>query len=121
MIRQRPDESIISSGGNALPSHVNRIPSLDGIRAVAIILVVFCHVQVFIHPLSGAAAYFCKEVGRSGVYLFFVLSGYLIGRLTLSEIAATNELKLSAFWSRRALRTWPLYFLALFANYWRAS
>lgn len=121
MISQRLDQSVGSAERSAPASPVQRIPALDGVRAVAILMVVACHVQVFMHPLRGPAAYFCGEIAWSGVYLFFVLSGYLIGRLTLAEIAATGGLKLSAFWSRRALRTWPLYFLALFANYWRAS
>lgn len=105
---------------SAATSVENRIPSLDGIRALAIIMVVICHVQVFLKPLSGPIAYFCTEMAWAGVYLFFVLSGYLVGRLALSELAATNDLKISAFWARRSLRTWPLYFLALFANYWLA-
>ncbi|MFL6230751.1 MAG: acyltransferase family protein [Pyrinomonadaceae bacterium] len=117
----QPDQSTAPGAQGARSSPASRIPALDGIRAVAIILVVACHVQIFIHPLSGVVAYFCTEIAWLGVYLFFVLSGYLIGRLTLSEIETTGGLKLSAFWSRRALRTWPLYFLALFANYWRAS
>jgi peptidoglycan/LPS O-acetylase OafA/YrhL len=55
-----------------------------------------------------------------GVYLFFVLSGYLIGHLIVAEVADTNALRVWAFWARRALRTWPPYFLALAANYWFA-
>ena len=94
-----------------------RVPALDGIRALAIILVVACHAQVFLKLLSGRLAYFCTEMAWSGVYLFFVLSGYLIGRLALSEVAATGRIRTLAFWGRRSLRTWPLYFLALFGNY----
>lgn len=94
-----------------------RIPALDGLRALAIVLVVVCHAQVFLKLFSGRLAFFCLEIAWSGVYLFFVLSGYLIGRLVLSEVAATGRIKLLAFWGRRSLRTWPLYFLALFGNY----
>jgi peptidoglycan/LPS O-acetylase OafA/YrhL len=53
----------------------------------------------------------------SGVYLFFVLSGYLVGRLAISEMETTGRIKILRFWGRRSLRTWPLYFLALFGNY----
>jgi peptidoglycan/LPS O-acetylase OafA/YrhL len=95
----------------------NRVPALDGLRALAIILVVACHAQVFLKLLSGRLAYFCTEMAWSGVYLFFVLSGYLIGRLVLSEVAATGRIRILPFWGRRSLRTWPLYFLALFGNY----
>lgn len=94
-----------------------RVPALDGIRALAIILVVACHAQVFLKPLSGPLAYFCIEMAWTGVYLFFVLSGYLVGRLAISELATTGKIKILAFWGRRSLRTWPLYFLALFGNY----
>ncbi|MGE0449051.1 MAG: acyltransferase family protein [Vicinamibacterales bacterium] len=93
-----------------------RVPALDGVRAIAILMVVACHVQVFLRPLSGPLAYFCSEVAWCGVYLFFVLSGYLIGTLALSEVDATGSLRIRAFWARRALRTWPLYVAALIAN-----
>lgn len=105
-----------------MPRNMSRpIPALDGLRAMAILLVVFCHVQIFMHPLSGRAARFCTDMAWSGVYLFFVLSGYLIGSLILSEVDRTGQLEVKAFWARRALRTWPMYFLALAANYWHVT
>ena len=102
---------------NNQPLPTTRIPALDGLRALAIMLVVACHVQVFLKPLSGPLARFCVEVAWSGVYLFFVLSGYLVGSLAISELTSTGKLHIRKFWLRRMLRTWPLYYLALFGNY----
>lgn len=52
-------------------------------------------------------------VGAFGVDLFFVLSAYLITTLLLREEAAYGRIDLWAFWTRRALRIWPLYALYL--------
>jgi len=52
--------------------------------------------------------------GRFGITLFFVLSGYLITTLLLRERWTKGDVDLRAFYFRRALRIWPLYFLVLF-------
>lgn len=52
-------------------------------------------------------------VGNAGVDLFFVLSGFLIGRIVLRELVATGTLKVTRFWGRRWLRTLPAYFATL--------
>jgi peptidoglycan/LPS O-acetylase OafA/YrhL len=70
-------------------------PELDGIRAVAISLVVLDH----FFGLDGG--------GSAGVRLFFVLSGFLITTLLLEEHAATGSIKLGAFYRRRARRLLP--------------
>lgn len=51
--------------------------------------------------------------GKTGVSIFFVLSGFLITYLILSEINATGKLNLGNFYLRRILRIWPLYFIVL--------
>lgn len=76
-------------------------PALDGLRGVAILLVVFSHAHV---PLFGGAFL--------GVDLFFVLSGFLITSLLLMERAATGRLRYWRFYRRRFLRLMPA--LALF-------
>lgn len=53
------------------------------------------------------------ELGRTAVTFFFVLSGFLISHQLLVEKTQTGSIKLSAFYLRRALRIWPLYFLTL--------
>ena len=79
------------------------IKSLDGVRAIAIVLVMSLH--------SGVT-----KIGWIGVQLFFVLSGYLITGILWKEKggAAPVTGKLKKFWVRRSLRIFPLYFGYLF-------
>jgi peptidoglycan/LPS O-acetylase OafA/YrhL len=73
------------------------LPALDGLRAVAVGLVVFYH--------AGAAL-----PGDLGVTGFFVLSGFLITWLLLREKDRTSAIDLRAFYLRRTLRIFPAYF-----------
>jgi peptidoglycan/LPS O-acetylase OafA/YrhL len=79
-------------------------PELDGLRAIAVLLVIACHVQ-------GQA--FAALSGFLGVTVFFVLSGYLITTLALREEAQRGRLHLGAFYVRRTCRIFPLYYLVL--------
>jgi peptidoglycan/LPS O-acetylase OafA/YrhL len=78
--------------------------SLDGLRALSIIAVVYHHAQ-------GQLA-FGKLSGRGflGVDLFFVISGFLIVTLLLRERSRTGDISLRHFVARRALRIMPLYY-----------
>ena len=78
-------------------------PALDGLRGIAILLVVFYHNFEFIN-------YFF--FGWLGVDLFFVLSGFLITDILLKNYTKENFLK--NFFTRRILRILPLYFFFLF-------
>ena len=80
-------------------------PALDGLRAVSILLVVSWHVH--------GAYTFDRLGGEAGVFVFFVLSGFLITLLLLRENAARGHLALRAFYVRRAFRILPLYVLML--------
>ncbi|MDB4982612.1 MAG: oatA 1 [Myxococcales bacterium] len=88
-----------------------RIPSLDGIRAIAILLVLLGH------SISGlpAAAFLIEwfEVGSFGVSIFFVLSGYLITRLLVEELERDGSISLKRFYIRRFFRIVPAYYLYL--------
>ncbi|HEV3163479.1 MAG TPA: acyltransferase [Isosphaeraceae bacterium] len=90
-------------------------PELDGLRFVAFILVYLFHNGVA--DLSGlvgpAVARTMLFNGWVGVQLFFVLSGFLITTLLLREEARYGRLDLKAFWVRRILRIWPLYYLTV--------
>lgn len=82
------------------------IPALDGLRGVAILLVIIHHQLI---PLS-------LRGGFLGVDLFFVLSGFLITSLLLKEFDATNSISLSGFYARRVLRLAPALVLYLIAS-----
>ena len=78
------------------PAPERRNAGLDGLRAVAVTLVLLFHLQL---PGSGA--------GFLGVDVFFVISGFLITTLLLAERERSGRISLSAFWARRARRLLP--------------
>jgi peptidoglycan/LPS O-acetylase OafA/YrhL len=82
-----------------------RVPALDGIRGIAMILVLIHHQLI---PLS-------LNGGFLGVDLFFVLSGFLITGLLLKEFEATKSISLTNFYARRALRLAPAFLIYLIA------
>ena len=86
-----------------------RQPGLDLLRAVAIILVVIYHAGIFGFALPNH----WHRFGWIGVDLFFVLSGYLIGGQLLVPLARAQPINLPRFFSRRALRIMPAYFVVL--------
>ena len=81
----------------------NYLKPIDGLRGLAILLVLMFHLEI---------AYF----GWAGVILFFVLSGYLITKTLYTEKESSSPLKnkFRNFWARRALRIFPLYYLYFF-------
>ena len=111
--------SEVFSEDHLRPQPMRRYPELDGLRAIAIALVVLYHLKPFI-PESHGLLRAVFGTGWNGVYLFFVLSGFLIGTLAFSETDRTDSLDVQRFWMRRILRTWPLYFVLLPVNYLRA-
>ena len=89
------------------------IPALDGLRGVAIILVMLHHFT-FYRPTSGIDALVGNVVFFfwTGVDLFFVLSGFLITGILLDSRG--SERYFTSFYARRILRIFPLYYLVLF-------
>ena len=87
-------------------SHRNYYPALDGLRGVAILLVVFLHNFRFMN-------YFF--FGWLGVDLFFVLSGFLITEILLKTLGQPHFLR--NFYARRILRIFPLYYLTLIITF----
>ena len=79
------------------------IRSLDGLRAVAILLVMLFHF------------FFVLEVGWIGVQIFFVLSGFLITSILLKSKENSFSSYIKRFYWRRALRIFPLYYFYLLA------
>jgi peptidoglycan/LPS O-acetylase OafA/YrhL len=99
------------AGATALPKH---LPALDGLRGIAILLVLAHNFGFLDHPTGplGRDTSFAFSTGWIGVQLFFVLSGFLITGILLDTNGASNYL--SAFFSRRVLRIFPLYYGTLF-------
>lgn len=85
------------------------VKSLDGIRAIAVLLVMLFHYRIYEFGEAGIG------IGWIGVQLFFVLSGFLITRILLEEKKNTLDFYLKKFYWRRALRIFPLYFGYLLA------
>src|SRR5215216_3494930 len=83
-------------------TRLSYIPGLDGIRALAVLAVLCYH-----------ANYSWALGGFLGVETFFVLSGFLITLLLLSEWQATGGINLKNFWLRRARRLLPAVWLLL--------
>jgi len=81
-------------------------PSLDGIRGIAILMVLLFHLR-----LSYNYFYATLFNGKLGVIIFFVLSGILITTLCIKEKVATNNISLKDFYIRRALRIFPVAYL----------
>jgi peptidoglycan/LPS O-acetylase OafA/YrhL len=91
---------------------LHRIPSLDGLRAVSILLVVGLHtLQRYggTHPLS--SAWLVLFNGGTGVFIFFEISGFLITTLLLKEDEKRGSVSLTGFYRRRAFRILPPLYL----------
>lgn len=86
-----------SSQNNA--SRLGYLPGLDGLRALAVLGVLFYHADMVWLP-----------GGFLGVEVFFVVSGYLITSLLLAEQESHNKINLKNFWQRRARRLLPALF-----------
>jgi peptidoglycan/LPS O-acetylase OafA/YrhL len=101
MITARSQET----GVSFVPRLPSRIPSLDGLRAVSIMLVLIGHSAV----CSNAPAFLTHfdHAGNFGVRCFFIISGFLITTLLLKERETTGRISMKGFYIRRALRIFP--------------
>jgi peptidoglycan/LPS O-acetylase OafA/YrhL len=91
--------------------NATRLPSLDGIRAVSILFVLFGHAVGTAHFFAVDQVGPLLHVGELGVRVFFVLSGFLITTLLLKEITAEGRINLGRFYLRRTLRIFPAFYV----------
>lgn len=89
----------------------DRIPALDGLRGVAVLLVLWSHMPSGLFGSWGDAIRYAVRPGYLGVDIFFVLSGFLITRILLDDRAKRRPL--SHFMIRRFVRIFPIYYLLI--------
>ncbi|MDQ1130382.1 acyltransferase family protein [Microbacterium sp. SORGH_AS_0888] len=91
-----------SAAARADASGLRRLPGLDGLRAIAVMVVMAFH--FFPRALPG---------GFIGVDIFFVISGFLITTLLVRDVTRQGTVRLRRFWTRRARRLLPALFVLL--------
>jgi len=91
-----------------------RLPSLDGLRAISITLVILSHVAA-LHLTRSLEQLWRIDAGNLGVRTFFVISGFLITSLLLDERRTTGTVSLARFYLRRTCRIMPAFFVFLLA------
>ena len=102
----------LDAGGRQL----GHVPGLDGVRGLAVLLVVVGHTQIgFLPPHQAQAILDAVGSGFFGVDIFFVLSGFLITALLLNERSKRGRVWFGGFYVRRALRLLPALYLMLAA------
>ncbi len=99
---------------NLPPSFVafRHTPALDGVRGIAIIVVMIFHLEWIINAIGPYV-----KGGFLGVDIFFVLSGFLITSILLVEYERTSMLSLKNFYVRRSLRLMPALWLFIICFY----
>jgi len=117
-VADETDETVESGKSGAQPpvdqspqfiSNANKLgyfPPLDGIRGIAMVLVILTHAAF--KPFAGFAA---------SVDVFFVVSGFLITTLLLEEGRRSGRVNLRQFYSRRALRLLPMLYMVLILTF----
>src|SRR5688500_3911248 len=95
------------------PDTHSRISALDGVRGLAVLLVLICHATM-LNDVPGAAGKLYLALARiswAGVDLFFVLSGFLITGILFDAKGKPNFFR--NFYARRTVRIFPLYYVFL--------
>jgi peptidoglycan/LPS O-acetylase OafA/YrhL len=95
-------------GDTASTGSARRVPQLDAVRGVAILMVIAHNISLK-YPVLGSQWW--KKDGWMGVDLFFALSGFLITGILLDAKGAARYFE--NFYARRILRIWPLYYVLL--------
>jgi len=87
-----------------------RIPSLDGLRAVSIIMVLLGHLEGTRNFPKLQVHRWLGDMAHLGVLVFFVISGFLITSLLMGERQKTGATSLPKFYLRRVLRIFPAFY-----------
>jgi peptidoglycan/LPS O-acetylase OafA/YrhL len=107
---------------SAQSDRAHDIPSLDGLRALSIAIVILAHTKSLLPAAIANSGLFRYIIGGGlhGVQIFFVLSGYLITTLLLREYDRTGTVSFKRFYARRALRIFPPFYtyFAVLAILW---
>lgn len=96
-------------------SLLKRIPSLDGLRAFSILLVILGHARESFGAIASENILIWRMIGNQqlGVSAFFVISGFLITNILIKEYQENKTIRLSRFYKRRALRILPAFYFML--------
>ena len=119
MSQRSAARSVLAKGWQELTRRPpSQEPALDALRAFAVLLVICTHYALPEWPHAGGAATRLGNIpvfyyGWTGVDLFFVLSGLLIGRQVWREVQRSGTVQVGRFLLRRGFRIWPLYFVTL--------
>jgi len=94
------------------------LPGLNGIRAIAAVIVVIFHIDQYSN-LFGVEELGFGDNGMAyfAVDMFFALSGFLITYLLLTEKSKFGKVELGKFYMRRILRIWPIYYVAIIITF----
>jgi len=105
------------AGGASTLRLRGHVPVLDGVRGLAIVLVLLVHFTPpgQSHTILGAMTKALASVGNVGVDLFFVLSGFLITGILLDAKGGPHYFR--TFYARRSLRIFPLYYGVLLVTF----
>jgi peptidoglycan/LPS O-acetylase OafA/YrhL len=102
------------AAGSPQKNSPRRIPSLDGCRAISILLVVLAHLcETPALQAFDPYARMMFHLGPFGVKVFFVISGFLITKLLLDEERRHGSVSIKGFYIRRAFRIWPVAYAYL--------
>ena len=100
------------------PSREKNVPSLDLLRSYAIASVLLGH---SVNAFGSPPALTPLRIGGTGVDLFFILSGWLLGSQLMRELSANGTIRFGRFWSRRWMRTLPAYYAVLAATFFQQA
>ena len=92
------------------------IKNLETFRAIAAIVVVIGHIELFCNNNIGHGLFEYVPSGHTAVMMFFVISGFLITFLLTKEKSHYGSVSLKNFYLRRVLRIFPLYYLVIFIS-----